>query len=363
MCLAKLVRLIPVLLVLLPGAAGCATGPGKTTLENPEKFTVIDAQLHMYRRAFPEIVFVHARGGERWRDDFVAIVALLGEAPSAMDYGHPPEFRGDVMDVSMQFMAFNLQQNIVSASLFRTDVHGVLKGMPLCVLTLNPDGYADTSLAATTYMLNLPEHLAQRIHPSRLLDPRDQLRYTVDHEVFHCLDSMRLGGAPMTTKRFGGEYNQFLRESGADAFALAMHLQKQGASSLFAQNLCLVQALWLTMDGPNRNTFESVYKVYRQPESVYIGKTVTELFELADKVRKEAVGSYEFYLGQRAAEIQAAQALGYEPSDFGDDWARLAERPSDPKRVAYKIERLKHYYTRLFGGAPIEFRSSEPAQR
>ena len=73
-----------------------------------------------------------------------------------------------------------------------------------------------------SYMLGLPDSTQAKIHPGRRLDPRDFLLFTIDHEIYHCLESAFIGGAPMTRKTYGGEYNQYRRENSADAFALAM---------------------------------------------------------------------------------------------------------------------------------------------
>lgn len=350
------------LILLLPVAASADQVANHYFLGNNEKQQIIDERFKFYQHTFPEIVFAHATGGEQWRDDYIAITALLGEAPVDQDYEHPPELRGNVMEVSLQRLALMLQRNIISETLFRTDARGPLKGQPLCVITLNPKTYVADNLETTSYMVDLPEELIKKIHPSRLLDPRDHLRFTIDHEIYHCLDSHFTGGAPMTMKEFGGDFNQFRRESGADAFALAMHYRYADNTPRYAENMTMYRALWLFSEGPNRCTFESMLEIYHLPATALSGKTVMEIFRLATRVRDKNAGTYEFYVGRLAAKLKAAKQLGYDPSVNDRHLASLYEQATDPKRVAYKVNRYQYYYARLFDDLPIDFQPADPSE-
>ena len=350
------------LLILTPVSGYSHHAPAHYTLSQAEKQKIIQERLILYRKTFPEIVFTHLAGGKHWSEDYVVAATLLGEAPVNMDYEHPPELASDVMAVSMHRINLMLRQDIVSATLFRSDKNSPLKGQPVCFITLNPEVYAENSPETTAHMVDLADELMAKIHPSRLLDPREHLRFTIDHEVYHCLDSFFTGGAPMTKKKFGGEYNLFRRESGADAYALAMHFRQPEAEPRYAENITLIRALWLFSGGPNRCTFESMLEIYRQPKKYFSTKTVPELVNLATGIRDTKAGSYDFYVAQRVAALGAAKALGYDASIYDGQWNELDLAKARPDQVNYRIKRYKYYYNRLFDDLPVEFLPADPAR-
>lgn len=343
------------LLLLTPVTGYSHHAPAHYSLDQVTKQKIIDDRFNFYTRTFPGIVFAHLAGGDKWREDYIATVTLLGESPVNLDYQHPPELAADVMAVSMHRINLMLRQDIVSATLFRSDKNSPLKGKPICVVTLNPSVYADNNLESTTYMVDLADELMEKIHPSRLLDPREHLRFTIDHEVYHCLDSFFTGGAPMTKKKFGGEYNLFRRESGADAYALAMHLRQPDAAPHYAENITLIRALWIFAEGPNRGTYESMLEIYRKPKKYFSTKTTTELVNLASAIRDTKAGSYDFYIAQRIAALKAAKELGYDASIYHGQWNELDLTKAHPGQVDFKIKRYKYFYDRLFDGLPVEF--------
>jgi len=338
-------------LTLVPVVAGAES----TGLSQFETETIIHQRLEMYRDTFPDIAFVQAAGGSQWRDDYVALDTLLGEQSISLDYEHPPTLAVELNEVSKRRLAIMLRNNIVSASLFRTDGRSPLAGAPLCIVTLNPQSFAKSRIDATADMLDLPHTALARIPKVRLLEPRDHLLFTIDHEIFHCLESALLGGAPMTTAQWGGEYNLFRRENSADAFALAMHRRQSSSSAPYAQNIVLVRALWFFSSGPNYRTYESLREVLLVPVAELARKSVRELIALADNVRDRKVPGYEVFLTQHATALRAAQALGYAPSGYGEQWVALAQRTIDAQRVAQQVEHYRYFYQRLFDDVPLEF--------
>jgi len=188
------------LLALVPVAALSASA----TPSLDQGRQIIQQRLDLYEKAFPNIVFTHAVGGEHWQQEYTRIESLLGQEPAALDYEHTPELENKLMSVTMARLAMMLQQNAASETLFRADKRSPLKGSRLCVITLNLEELLDNELAATRYMLDLQESTLARIHPARWLDTRDFLLFTIDHEAYHCLESAIIGGAPMTGETYGG---------------------------------------------------------------------------------------------------------------------------------------------------------------
>ncbi len=349
-------------LVATPASGWAQATTARQTISEEEKAEIISERFRFYNKNFPQISFAHVSGGAEWRDDFTAIATLLGEHPISLDYQHPSELAKDVMLVNLQRLVFMLENNIVSASLYRADKGSSLQRKPLCVITLNPDSYISNSLEATAYMLDLPDEILQKIHPSRLLDPADHIRFTIDHEAYHCLDSYILGGAPITHKKFGGNYNFFRRESGADAYALAMHRRRSNGTSHYARNITHIRSLWLFTDGPNWCTYESMREIYQMPVQTLKEKTIREVFNLASTIRDDKAGDYNFYIKQRASAFRAAKALGYPVNLYGSQWQGIENIKTDPARANYKINQYKYYYKHLFTDEPIEFRPIDPAK-
>jgi len=316
---------------------------------------ILRDRMALYRQAIPNIKFIHTVGGEHWRQEYDQIISLLGEAPDALDYEHPPKFAKDLLLVTLHRLVTVLQHRVVSETLFRTDQQSPLKGAKLCVITLDPDELLANDMAATGFMINLPDSILSRISPERRLDPQDFLRFAVDHEIYHCLDSAFFGGAPMTGDTYGGEYNQYRRENSADAFALAMHLRQAITSPRFTQNLLLIRSLWFLDGGPGYRTVDSLRMIMKLPQPELKKKSIMELVHLANKVRNATSTGYEKFLDNQATALRAAEELGYEPSDYGAIWASLAQRDTDSRRVAKMAGKYLVLYSRLFDDKPIDF--------
>ena len=344
-------RLVAIFLVVFPISAVSAP-----PADGPQ---ILRERLALYGQAFPGIRFIHATGGTQWQEEYARIASLIGTQPDALDYEHPAESSNDLMIVTMNRLAMMLHQNAISETLFRSDRKGPLKGSLACVITLDPNGLVSDPLAATSYMLGLPDSTLAKIHPDRQLDLRDFLLFAIDHEVYHCLESAFIGGAPMTNKTYGGEYNEYRRELGADAFALAMHRRLPERSSTFAHNIMLVRSLWFLNGGPCFRTYRSLRAIQAIPLNKLQRKPIKELVVLADKVRNETSEGYEDFLDHQAVALQAAEKLGYSPAEFGPGWADLAQRKTDSQQVTDTARYYLEMYGRLFDDEPIGFPSGQ----
>lgn len=348
----KVRKLLVGLLMMLPIPAVLSSPSALTSVQGRQ---ILHDRLDQYSKAFPGIVFTHAAGGERWQREFARIESLLGQAPVALDYEHTPELETRLLSVTMARLAMMLQQNAVSETLFLADKRSPLKGSQLCVITLNLEELLHDELAATRYMLDLPDPTLAKIHPARRLDAHDFLLFTIDHEVYHCLDSAIVGGAPMTKEFYGGEFNQFRRENGADAFAMAMHLRQANSSPRFAQNIMMVRYLWFVSGTPCFSTSRSMAKIYNMPRSELAKKSLLELVHLANQVRNETAGDYQTFLDNHTVALQAAALLGLEPSEYGEIWTSIAQRKASPQRVKETAKSYNDLYERLFDDRAFKF--------
>lgn len=331
------------------------------SLQNIDKMEIIKQKMIFYNNIYPEIQFMQLKGNETWQDDIVTAVTLLGNQPDNLDFEHPPELNEALLNASITRLSVTMQSDIISAALFKVGTNSILVRPNLCIITLDPDTFIMEPLQATNQMLNLSEKELKSINKDRLLNPLAHFEFTIDHEVFHCIDSYVFGGAPMTLKKYGGERNLFRRESAADAFALAMHIRKQKERTSYANNITHVRALWLFTESPNRCSFESMLSVLETSVEKILSMTNFQLINYIVKVTKQHVGDYDFYVKQRAAAFKAAKALGLNSSLYGDVWKNIESVKVDDRQVDFRIKRYQYYYKQLFASDDeIKFIPSVP---
>ena len=317
--------------------------------------SIISEKLSFYNERFPRIQFVHAKGGEQWHEDYTTVLTLLGREATSLDYEHPKEFRQDLVDANLHRIKVMLVNDLASASLFRVGQGSTVDRENLCVITLNPDAVVPNDAEATRYIANLPDELAGKIHPTRFLDNQQHLRFAIDHEAFHCLDSLYNGGAPMTDRPLGGEYNQFLREGAADSFAAAIHLRAHEQKTDYLQNMMHLRAIWMFSDGPNRCTFESIRETTGTDLSELRSMTLSELIDYSTQVGKSMGGSYEYFVQQRAAALAAAREFGFEVQIYDSAWKHLEEITPKEELVDYRIKWYRYFLGTLFNDQKISF--------
>jgi hypothetical protein len=309
---------------------------------------IIQNRINYYNNKYPDIHFVHLAGGKDWPSELIAIITMLGSQVSAMDYQHPPKLREDVMEASLERLRRMLKYDIVSATLFSVGQDSIFERPQLCVITLNPEAFVASDREATQYMLDVSDEVIEKIHPSRYLDHKDHLEFTLDHEAYHCLDSHYHGGVPMTQETLGGEYHLFRRESVADAYAMAKHIKSRRKVTAYARNMVHYRALWMFTDSPNRCTFETIREVLKYPPGTLVNMSDAELRELAVELRDKAVRPYDGYVRQRTAAVKAAKILGLDPVLYGDQWCDCEKMETEPELVAFLVNRYRYYYDQLF---------------
>lgn len=360
------VVLLPLFLpvaLCLPGAALGEAPDTRLTITIPQKQQIISERLVFYNNAFPDIRFLHVTGGKNWWEELAALLSLFGNRPINLDYEHPAELAADVMEVSLHRLALMMEHGVVSASMYRIGEGASTERPNLCLITLDPEHYIENSMETTGYMLGLSDEFIERVHRTRLLDTRDHLRFTLDHEAYHCLDSYFHGGAPRTRKPLGGEHNTHVRESAADAFALAMRLADSKISRYYARNITHVRALWLFSDSHNRCTFESMVAVYRMKPAKLRTMTLRQLVTQARTIALATVGNYDEYVYQWAEGFHAAKRLGLEPRLYGDQRQVLRQVEIDPDHIDYKVRLHRYYLGKLFNDEPLEFYAAEPGRK
>ena len=353
---AKQIWWVPFLLAIfslcVPVAKASQVQPAAETDSIRSQFEdLIQQRINFYNNAFPELQFVHLRGGLGWSVDMQFVPILLGQAPTSLDYEHPASARDDLMVVSFKRLEIMLRDSHPSASLFRKSTDGLARRRNVCIITLNPDALATSDVDATSEMLNLPRTMVERVHPARYLDTEDHVAFAIDHEAFHCLDSMYNGPVPRSHQPYGRNYALFRNENGADAFAVAMNIHRHGELTRYARNIMNVRALAL-MDDPDHYTWAIIQHVLELNPATVAATPVQSLFAVAGRIRDRLAPAYEQYVAYRVAVHEMRSQLGNQESAAVSVAHGVVAHESNIKTVAL-VKQTRFWFNQLFTDEPF----------
>lgn len=304
----------------------------ESSAENDHPPTLLNTKLTYYRAQYPEILIINLEGGVDFPADIVALDLILGFRPVSLDYEHPPELREDLMTVSFDRIIRMLRLQAPSAAMFKADEPFGWQEH-VCVLTINPHEVASDSLQATRSLLSLPPEAIRQIpHDFRLL-PEDYLEFVVDHEIYHCLKSMYVGPQQRSHKQFWAEYNQFIEEQGADAFALLMHIKTRDRITPFANNIKRIRGMSLYNADPDHLTCKALQQVMEIPVEDIAGMSTTQIFELATHIKAGLSMDYADYLQHLASAVQAMKEIGVEALVSEELSDGVKDIPAEPAQV------------------------------
>lgn len=312
---------------------------------------IADRTIRFYNDTYPDILFVQLPGGEQQEGSGVALSLLLGHAADNLDYEHPPSLREDLLYLSIQRVLMMLRHNASSSALFRVGEGSVSTRKHLCAITLDPYRVAGNALRSTAHLLDFPDEQIVLIPPARRLDPHSHLQFVLDHEAFHCLDALYNAPIPMSKKRYWSQYMLFRNEHAADAYAVAMHIARQGGVTPYAGNLLRIRGLSLYNADPDHFTCAAIEQVLaiRTSELLRMGTDV--MLRLGAQVREKVVPGYEGYLAYRVAALAAIERLDV---GAGVEQDSPADRgvPLDADLRDQLVRRSRRYHRALFGRTP-----------
>jgi len=206
---------------LLTLATGLMTRPGLAA--NGEFNRVVDARIAAYARAFPEIGFIRL-GGEHQIEAMGHLLAVLGQRAANLDYEHGNESRNILVDLQVHRIGLMMQSQSPSATLFDLGSDSLYPNPLVCVITLDPEPFETDTTAAAHFL-----GVADTISTHGSVDNHEFLRFTVDHEVFHCLNAYANGPTySMNSSDRVRLREEQQSESRADYFAAVSHLAEGG---------------------------------------------------------------------------------------------------------------------------------------
>lgn len=318
---------------------------------------IIKNKLDFYNNTFKDIHFIHLDGGDDWQTELDTVLKFLDDNPIALDYKHPKELQQDLIFATIKRLKFMLENAAMSSTLFRVGDKSTIQQSNLCVVSLNPVTLILDESEPLRYMLDYSDERVKKINPSRYIDAKNFIKYSFDHEVFHCLDSFLYGGAPMTFEILGGEYNQVRRESAADAFALIMHLKMNGKLTNFARNMTHIRALSLYNNCANHNTFNTMLKTLRLDTNQFKAMSIMEIISLSKQVANETIGTYTDFKNQYALDLRAIKHFNNELLLSEDKLNDLEKIITEQSKLDFLIERSRYFYKHLFTNTIIDLES------
>lgn len=311
----------------------------ESTLEPGALQTVIDQERDFYNAHFKEIQFVFLEGGTHWEEDIGVLALLLGHQPGNLNYQHPPELRQELMDASVSVLIHMLRAQEPYSVLFRADTPLGWREN-LCIISLDPHRLAVTDQAASGFLFDLEPDQVAAIPDHKRLPSHEFLHYLIDHEAFHCLDALYNGPQPMSDKELWGQYYNFRRENGADAYALAMNIQRRGAMGDFPRLIQDFRGMRVFQGDPDHWSYDAISRLLLLPASEIARQTPGQLFLMASRIRDEVVKDYVSYLRYSATAAHAFLQMHRPVSDAG---TRLSDTvdPSLLERLLTITDRIR----------------------
>ena len=258
---------------------------------------LVNERLDDYREAYADIEFILLTS----TDDFAEIHPLsqsLGKGVENLDYEHPDELRQQLIEVQEYRIDLMLDSGAGSASLFSTPRATVTSKPYSCLITLNKILLGSDPLAATRMMYNFSEEDLELIPPKLQLDNREFLLYTVDHEVFHCVDAYMHGFMyPQTFDPLKACGDRAIAELKSEIFSAMAHVSRNGEKTGLLSSLAAARTLALLDWDVEHFTRDVLHDISRNQLTVYsnINNLVPDAMEYFKEVRPTQEEYKTFY--------------------------------------------------------------------
>jgi len=285
---------------------------------------VVAARLAQYADSFPQIHFVHLQ-----RPGDITIVeqlpAQLGDYARNMDYEHESEARQWLLDAQLSRIKLMVRNDIPSATLFKTGTESLYSTRHVCIITLNESAVREDELSASRFMAGIGKDSPLVISGAARLDNTMFLLFTLDHEIFHCLNAYLHGPTYKKTRsKLKGSYHQFLGEYGADFFATLAARRFNSADRRFMQNFMQYRALSLTSFDVPHYTSAAIAHALGVPEDRIHAGSLVELARLARSLSDATVPSLQGYEEIFSASYRLALMAGNSREDLADRIAGIS---------------------------------------
>lgn len=303
---------------------------------------IVKARLSQYATYYPEVRFVHLDEPED-----ITIVSrlptLLGAGAGNVDYEHDPEARQWLLEKQVSRISMMVRNNMPSATLFRTGENAAYSEDYVCVITMNASFLRSDELSASRFMAGIEDDAPFIINKSAILDNDAYLMFTLDHEVFHCLNGLLHGPTYKKTRNtLTASYHQYLGEYGADLYAALAARYFQSADARFLENFAQYRVLSLeSFDAPHYTADAFSYALDVSASTLH-NTSLMELARMARVMADATVESQHDYAAMLGASYLFTLRAGFSADDLAADIAGMPTIATN----AQTLTSLKHVIDR-----------------
>ena len=293
---------------------------------------LIDEQLSFYGEAYPEIDFVLLYKMEDF-DQLTPLTSSLGEDLSNVDYEHPDNLRLTLVEAHEYRITLQLENGNASATLFNTPNALNSKKPYACLITFSFPLQAESMLAATRFMYDLDEDALDSLPESYHLDNQDFMQYSIDHEVFHCIDAYTNGFLyPRTQDQIKVSLDRIRVEERAEIFASLAHLSRQPNGMKFLKSLATARTVNLLSGDIEHYTSDVLYMLAESNERK-ISDDIKTLVEQSMHLADDLVPSYTEHKEYLVTLWTVLTEFGIDTDILFSDYPELALVNSSPEQV------------------------------
>ena len=294
----------------------------------------VDSRLREYARAFPEIQFVHL-AGELDIDRALMLQQHLGPGARDLTYEHGPDEVDLLIEAQIQRIALMLANELPSATLFSVEQSTEFEAPYVCVISLDSTLFRRDSWAATQLLLGDLDIAAEELVADAKIDNERFFAFTLDHEVFHCLDAY-LNGPTIrrTTTELDGCYEFFRSEQRAELFAALVSRARGDAPGDFLNSLAEYRTLALLDWDYMHYTVPALRSAQEPAHSDFAALGLADLARYSSTFADAAVVARETFPGFLASAHHVAVSRGGVAASTAPEAGELRHVDKDHKQVA-----------------------------
>lgn len=275
------------------------------SVANAQSNSVLTSRIQEYTTLYPDIYFLHLQSSEK-NTDISMSYKQFGEDAVNLDYEHDPVMRNDLL--KLQFMRINylLKNRIPSATLFKTGKHAAYIQPYVCVITLDESSFLSQPVSSVQLLLGDDMRDSSQGKSLIALDRNTFLQYTLDHEIYHCLDAYLHGHSiSKSTDEITVAYEHFLSEYRADLYASLIVRQSYSSAIEFLDLLASYRIMGLVDFDTEHYTVAAIRQVIHMPKA---GVSNTSIVDIAQGIRELSRNS-EPAISEYAQLINVASGL------------------------------------------------------
>jgi hypothetical protein len=293
---------------------------------------LLKQQMAQYKLSYPEIDFKLLERPEDYQP-MLPLKKTLGEDARNLDYEHPDDLRTSLLEVQEYRIGLHLKNGMSSAALFQTpNTQASEKGYS-CLITMSPDLLDKDPLAATRFIYNVDDCVVNTMPRPLYINNQDFFSFTLDHEVFHCIDVYTNGHLYSRTFDPMQRYHDRARaELRADIFATKAFLQRQPDAKGFLESLANARTFGLLnwdVEHYTASLLRQLIQSDKTPATQDIRAVAKASMQHADQVTP----TYTEYVEFLSAAWVVVKKFGINLEEMPQDYAVLLENrePSQQK--------------------------------